>query len=507
MSGIGFVGGAYPDQSMAADVQTCINFMPEKVESGAGKRDLILLGTPGLALFSSPPDTPLRGKYHVSTVGIAPRDFAVCGSTLFEIFTDGTFVNRGAVENDGKPVSFASSNIQLMIASGGQGYCLTFATNALFGPVTTIAGVTQVINIEDFFLALIGNSQQWFVSTPEDGTSWDPGQTSLIEAYADNAVSLMTLKEYACFFGKKKSVCYFLNGASPFPFGEVPGGFAEQGAAGTFGQVVADNTIFGVWEDELGKGVAFRAQGYTFQRISTHAIEFAWSQYPKISDLIAMSYQDQGHTIAQWTFPSANSGRGATWCFDVATGLWFEKAHYLNGVKYAHPSAFHSFSFGKHLVGDLTSGNIYQMSMPTPDGLGGWNFVTDFGNPIIRERVSPFIGDDGLYNFVNTIEVLADAGLGPNIPLTDGSGNSRGPQIMFQYSKDNGHTWSNEIFIDMGLLGQYKTRMIVRRLGRFWGSTGMVFRIRYSDPAPIRIVDLVMDPPVQRLAQKIRAQT
>src|SRR5690348_3361981 len=99
--------------------------MVEKDESGAGKNDLILVNTPGLSVFMTLPDTPLRGEYMLSTPGVIPRAFAVSGSTLFEILAGGTSVNLGAVANDGNPVSFASSNIQLMIASGGQGYCLT----------------------------------------------------------------------------------------------------------------------------------------------------------------------------------------------------------------------------------------------------------------------------------------------------------------------------------------------------------------------------------------------
>lgn len=491
----------------------CLNLMPEKDESGAGKSDIILVNTPGLALFCTLPDSPLRAKFHVSTAGVAPRDFAVAGSTLFEIFADGTIVNRGAVANDGKPASIASSNIQIMIASGGQGYCLTLATNAFTGPIATLVGATQVIYVDGFFIISIGTSAQWFVSNLEDGVDWDPGQTAIVSVFPDNVVSMNTILRTICLLGKKKSVCYYDSG-NVFPFDVVPGGTNEQGSAATFGTVPSDNTLFGIWEDERGKGVAFRAQGYTFQRISTHAIENIWDTYAKastISDAIAQSHQIAGHTIIQWTFPSAANGVGRTWCYDVATGLWFEKGLEVNGVQYAHPSAFHSFSFGKHLVGDLTSGNIYEMSMPVADVLGGWSFVTDNGVPIRRVRRAPYIGAAGIVNQVSLLEIMADTGLGPNIPLQDGSGNFRGPQLMFRFSDDGGHNWSNQRTLDMGQIGNYGKRLRIHKLGSFWGSTGRIFELSFTDAAPLRITDgdLTGTPemvPQKRLAQRLREQ-
>lgn len=509
---IGFIGGAYKSQSFAADVQSCVNLMVEKDESGAGKNDVILVNTPGLSLpIYQLPDTPSRsGMIRITVAGEVERCFTVSGSTLYELFTDGTFANRGAVGNDGKPVSFANNNIQLMLASAGKGYCLDLASNTLTGPIATITGVVQVVFSDGFFLALIGNSARFFVSNPEDGTTWDPANTAIVSVFADNVVSMGVVGRQICLLGQKKSVFYYDSGpisdVDSFNFAPVPGGLSEQGSAATFGITTADNTIFGIWKDDAGNGIAFRVNGNTFTRISTHAIENEWQGYPTISDAVCFTYQDRGHIVVQWNFPSAVNGNGRTWCYDVTSGLWFEKAFYQNGVKKMHRSCCHAFFGGKHLVGDPLSGNIYQMSEPVSNGAGGWNFVTDFGNPIIRERVSPYIGDDSRVNSVYSLEVLGDTGLGPNIPLQDGSGNARGPQLMLSYSDDLGNTWSNEILVDMGQIGKFSTRMRVFRLGSFWGSIGRVWKLTFSDPAPLRLVDLVIDPPIQRLAQKLRAQ-
>lgn len=508
MSRFGFIGGAYQAQAFSADAQICMNLFVEKVESGAGKNDLCLLGTPGLKLFATLADQPNRsnGTWQVQIPNSPQRSFAISGGTLFEVFTDGTSIARGNVANDGQPVSMASSNIQLMVASGGQAYCLNFATNVLTGPIATIVGVTQVFYLDGFFLAFIGGTASLFVSTALDGTNWDPAQKAIVSVFGDNIISAAVTQRQFCLLGEKQSVCYYDSG-NVFPLDVVPGGFSEQGSAAAFGLAKSDNTLFGIWADERGGGVAFRAQGYTMQRISTHAIEYAWQNYSTIADAVAYSFQDQGHTIVHWYFPTANK----SWRYDVATGLWHEVGFWNGNSFDGHRSCSHMFAFGKHLVGDPKSGNIYQMSQPTSDGAGGWNFCDDFGNTIRRVRRSPYIGQVGIFNFVDSIEFVMDVGLGPSIQLSDGAGNPRDPQAMLRVSKDGGHNWISDRILNLGQIGKFATRVKTNRFGKFQGGSGMIFELSLSDPVPVRITDadLVGTPelqPVKRLPQRLREQ-
>lgn len=523
MSRIGMCGGAYASQSLSADAQSCVNLYLEKNESGAAKSELSLYPTAGLSLTGGYqlPDSPVRGEWMVATPGVIPRGFAIAGSTLFELFdvgnvvgtvANGGVINRGAVANDGKPASFASSNIQLMIASGGQGYCLTLATNVLTGPIATIAGAVQVGYQDGFFCALKGNSAQFFLSNLLDGTTWDAGQTAIISVFPDNVVSLVVDHRELCFLGWKQSVCYYNSGAV-FADDVIPGSFVEQGSAATFGVAQIDNTVFWIGQSTHGNRIAWRAQQYTPTRISTHAIEFAWQGYSRVDDAVAYPFQDQGHSFIQWFFPSANGGKGATWVFDVATGSWHERVFGTGETATAHRSCCHMFAFGRHLVGDWASGNVYQMNIPKSDGAGGWLFATDFGNPIRRVRRSPYIGMAGVWNFFKSLEIMAEPGLGPEIPLTDGAGNPRDPQLMLRWSNDGGKSWVDYPSpLNLGQVGKYKTRMLARRLGRVWGSIGRIFEIAFSDPVPLRVIDADLDAvpdmgPQKRLAQKLREQS
>ena len=50
---------------------------------------------------------------------------------------------------------------------------------------------------------------------------------------------------------------------------------------------------------------------------------------------------------------------------------------------------------------------------------------------------------------------------------------------MIQYSKDGGHSWSEEMWVSLGKIGEKKRRAILRRLGKF---RDLVMRVKITDP-------------------------
>jgi hypothetical protein len=117
--------------------------------------------------------------------------------------------------------------------------------------------------------------------------------------------------------------------------------------------------IFWLALDERGTAIAKRANGYTGQRVSTHATEFAWQQYATVSDAVAYTYQENGHSFWVIRFPTAK----ATWVYDISTGYWHQRGFWQGGQFTADRSTSHMFFNGQHLVGDWATGNIYQQSM------------------------------------------------------------------------------------------------------------------------------------------------
>jgi stabilization protein len=110
-----FVGGSYQMATLSADAQRSLNIYPANLESGSGKSPAALIGTPGLSLHCTLPTTPGRGLWAGEQ-----RLFAVSGSRFYEIFSNGTYNDRGDVGNDGRPVQILPNGNQVMIVSNGQ---------------------------------------------------------------------------------------------------------------------------------------------------------------------------------------------------------------------------------------------------------------------------------------------------------------------------------------------------------------------------------------------------
>ena len=409
----------------------CKNLFPEVVERGSGRSKMILLNTPGIVSIATLSAVP-RGTFEFNG-----RLFVVTGTQLVEIILQAPASFRGPIytpatvtvnvlsgitliANDGLPASMCANQNQLLIASGGSVYIyyLRAMNDSVTGlPVaagtfiqvpgsnfTTSAGaqpVRQVAFCDSFFLALIANSQSVQISNVLDGFNWIPGGSLVgtppvyiggvstqivVSVFPENVVGMIVDHRTLWLRGSKKSVAYY---AAPTQnlFEVQAGSFVEQGGSAAFAASQIDNSTVWIHQSERGDRMAWRLNGYTPTRISTHAIEHAWRKYPKATDAVSYAYEDGGHSFWVVLFPSANNGNGATWVYDAATGLWHER-DYLNvtsGQSMGHPSWCHAFWQGIHIVGDWRSANLYQMSV---------DFFTNAGVPIQRLRRAPHISTE-----------------------------------------------------------------------------------------------------------------
>lgn len=113
-----FIGPAYTLASVAADCQQLMNWYLEADETKAGRSPVYLKRRPGLTAFWTGLAGPVRGMLAGEN-----RLFCVAGASYYELFSDGTFTNRGSVGNDGLPVSIVGNGFQVLIVSAGLVYC------------------------------------------------------------------------------------------------------------------------------------------------------------------------------------------------------------------------------------------------------------------------------------------------------------------------------------------------------------------------------------------------
>ena len=504
MGRFGLISGSYRSQSLTADAQMTMGFYPEAIESENGKAAMALYPCPGESLFCTiPGGGPSRAELEING-----RAFVISGPNFCEVFANQTFNVINQVANDNQNASMVASPQQLLIASGGSLYVYWLQTTMggtnpqPAGTFVKIPGaqftlpngaqgaVQQVEFMDGFFIILLANSQTMYLSALFDASTWlvvGVPQIIIVSVFSDNVQSICVSQRRLWVMGRKRSTAYYDSGSANV-FDVDPSATMENGTAALWATFRLDNAVFWLDQDERGLGIVRRGVGYVPTRISNHAIEYAIQSYSTIADCTAYGYQDQGHSFGVFNFPTANK----TWVYDVATGMWHERGYWnqQTATFSRHKSQNHMLAFGKHLVGDPSSGNIYQMAIPSSAVGGGYNFVTDNGNPIRRVRRSPHISVENKFTFYNELILDFETGLGPIPPLLDGAGNDRGPEVMLRWSRDYGHTWSNQYVLDAGQAGNYRQRVRRTRMGR---ARDMVFEISVTDPIPWRLIEGYID--------------
>lgn len=532
------LGSAYVARSVNAADNRMVNLFPEVVPEG-GKESAFLNRTPGLRLLTTIGDGPIRGLWTFGGFG-----YVVSGTKLYKINSLYTATLLGTVDGTG-PVSMASnvntaevgSNAQLMIACNPNSYIYDTTTGA-FSQITTdqFRGAKLVDFISPgYFVAMQSNGLTFQISALNDGLTWDILDFSTVDGSPDALVSMIVDHNEIWLFGTQSVEVWYYNGDVDFPFARIQGAFNEIGCAAAYSVAKLDNGLFWLGADARGQGIVYRSNGYTGKRISTHAIEYAIAQYDVISDAIAYTYQQEGHSFYVLTFPTAN----ATWVYDVVTQAWHERAYWENSHFNRHRSNCQMAFNGEVVVGDFVNGNLYAFDLDVYDDNGStqrwlrsWRAIPTGQNDLKRTAhhslqldcesgvgVNGYDPFDPVFYYLGTEDYTLDDWLlaTPILDLytEDGeliytsSGESSDtittedddpivvteeyaqgaiPQVMLRWSDDGGHTWSNEHWAQMGKVGQYYRRVFWRRLGMTLKLRDRVYEISGTDPVKVVIM-------------------
>jgi len=528
------LGSSYVARSVNAADSQMVNIFPEMVPEG-GKQPAFLSRCPGLRLYTTVGDGPIRGMWqHGGYLYVVSRN------TFYQISSAGAVSVKGAVLGNG-PVSMADNGTQIMIAANPTGYIYNTNTG-VFAQITDpdFPGASVVDYLDGYFVFIEPNSQRIWVTALLDGTSVDPLDFVSAEGDPDNIVSMIVDHREVWLFGENSTEVWYNAGLSDFPLVRIQGAFNELGCAARYSVAKMNNQVYWLGKDDRGRGIVYQANGYQGQRISTHAVEWQIQRYANISDAIAYTYQQDGHSFYVLTFPSANKA----WVYDAVTGAWHERAGWKNGQWTRQRGATQVFFNGEVLIGDYENGNIYvyDMDVYSDNGepqrwLRSWRALPTGENTLRRTaqhslqldcetgvglaqspgyEASDLLTEDGrllLAEFVQNelsteageaitteapdgLQILVDNPSFPTLfvpPMyltTTGYSATPGydPQVMLRWSDDGGHTWSNEHWRSMGQIGQYGYRTIWRRLGMTMKLRDRVYEISGTDPVKIAIM-------------------
>lgn len=215
-----------------------------------------------------------------------------------------------------------------------------------------------------------------------------------------------------------------------------------------------------------GKRQVCALSGYSVQVVSTPDVESSIDADPNITDNAnyALTFTVAGHSFYVLNLTNTS------WAYNITTGEWSEWQ--TEGSRWAGQCC--ATYLGTLYVSDYRQPKLYTLDQ---------NAFTDNGQPIVKEIQTRHVAVDLERITVDHVALDAQAGVG----LSTGQGSD--PQVMLQYSKDGGHTWSSEMWETLGALGEYGKRVVWNRLGR---ARDWVFRFRITDSVKVVLIGAAM---------------
>ena len=303
-------------------------------------------------------------------------------------------------------------------------------------------------------------SPQFYTPQAPYSTTWNASFYAYKDAYSDELMGLMEMKELLWLIGEQTTEPWYNAGTQYFTFQRLTGATLQVGckAVASIARITAANQQDGlIWlgRSDRGENLVVLLVGLQYRIVSTPAIEDAFASYTTTSDAIGFTYHEDGHEFYLLSFPTQD----VTWCFDPSMPpelAWTQRLAYDPYAQAWHRhrgSCFMNFG-GMRIVGDYENGALYQMTRAVQNE-AGW--------PLRAVRRAPHIWkkEDRRRIFLSSLQLDFAPGQGA------ASGLGANPTANVRISRDAGTTFGQSWPASMGAIGQYQNRCMWRRLG--WG--------------------------------------
>lgn len=419
------------------------------------KTRVVIYGTPGLTLFSSDLGaTAARGW-----IAIGDLLYVVHRGTLWSFNNAMVLTALGTLNTTTGYVDMAYNGTLILIVDGTNGYTYTISSGT-FAQITDgdfPNGANTCDWIDGQFIVDNGDDSDSF-NISANGTAWDALDFATAESQPDGIVRVFADHGELLLFGEDTVEPWGNIGAADFPFAPIKGSIAEMGLAARWSLCKFNDGLAFLGRNVQGQVQVYYLRGYTPVKISSPQFDAEIAGYAGVESATGFAFMDRGHPMYQINFP----GPAKSWRFDSTTNDWFEVAY--GEAEGRHRANLQAEFIGRTLVADYENGNIYILDS---------DVYTDNGEYIARELRGRHLFNSSDRMVINELYLDFEPGVG----LITGQGSD--PQVMLSISKDNGHTWGNELWTTIGAIGAYLTRAHWRRLGVAFD---WVFRIRMTDP-------------------------
>jgi hypothetical protein len=383
-----------------------------------------------------------------------------------------TLTDTGGVIPPGTTVSSVDTiGLTLTMSAPATGNSFTDTvtlTIPVFGQITDAGFPTnpqRLWFIEGWLAVNQGGTRQFNTTGPAPYSMLFPGAFfALKDSSSDNLVTMYENNREAWLVGERTTEVWFNSGGTNFSFSRIPGVGPQIGCAAVHSITRCGPQLCWLGRNEQGQNIVVVTSQYSWEKISTAAIDYEIAQYPVVSDAIGYGYEEGGELFYMLTFPTAD----VTWVFDFTSQFWHQRASYdpSAGVFHRHRSNCYMDFGDLRLVGDYQTGQIHEMSR---------SFYTDAGNPLRCVRRTPHLWLKATRERMFFAQLQVE--FTPGVGLQVGQGSN--PQAMLRFSDDGGFTWSNEMWVGIGMAGVTKNRAIWYQLGE---ARDRVWEVNFTDP-------------------------
>lgn len=452
-----------------------LNLYAEPTESAAGRR-VVLHGTPGLQEFVDlgEGDTPVQGIF-AKDGAFNSFPFAVCNNKLFRFDIDGNVQEIGEMPNLGDkagPVRFANSDTELVIL-GLQGKPYLYDGASLSEITVSRGEVTDVAHIGGYFVYVNPFNGEYYFSEVLDAADIGGLNFATAEDQADGIVACEVLQRDIWFFGRETIEIWNLSGSQTQPFVPRAGSVITRGILARDSLVKANNGLYFMGEDRM----VYTVNGFTLERISTHAIEEILESLDSTNaeDIYGWQHTWEGHKFVCWAVP----GHG-TLCFDIVTGLWHQRSTLTsNKQAFGQLPAYRVFSYTYHYNAHFaggTDGKIYELKD---------NVFTD-GDLLIKRQFTTTLPIRQNYPHFNlALDMSRGFGMSPG-NVSGIPPENQVPRFELEISDNLGRSWEVPQVVEFGDDGDYDTVPVWRALGQA-RPPGRTLRFTITDPTRVTI--------------------
>lgn len=415
-------------------------------------------------------ELPRLKAWHVVGAGpirmIVPRSanraFVVSGDELYKVDAAGgaTLVLTLPSAND-VVCQYASSTNETAFINDGKAYWIK-ADESVVGagsgsPVET--GVTSVAFLKRRWIYTKQDTTSFYYSELDDPLDVPAVNIISAEGDPDNLVSAFGSGSDAFMFGGNSLEIFRTTSDPNAPYQPVAQTAQSCGSGSSVARVGQEI----LWLDN--EGVILRAEGYSGRAVSTPAIETEIAKAADKSLIRGDAMTWQGALFYVLTIPNVG-----TYAYNLDTGLWTERASFERST---FRGRLIERSFGKMLVGDDETGQIWELS-DDPASDADTYFERVFTLPEIHKGAEYF----------SLNELMIEGRMGESPAEGELS------RLYCAVSKNGGVTYGQPKLADLGRRGEYDSRA---RFLTFGQARSFLPKFRLTDPVNFTVTAAYAD--------------